>query len=278
MEDSFLKKLYREHQVCPECPTSLEVGTFFTELLGALFPDHSDQKFDSYARFELYLLNLQEALYEMLYQPPNREELHTINKAERFFALLPTIYDWLLQDVEAMYAGDPAAESPREVIRSYPGFYAIAAYRVAHALHNLGVNILPRILTEYAHSKTGIDIHPAAQIGNHFCIDHGTGVVIGATCVIGDHVKLYQGVTLGALSVNKEDALLKRHPTIEDHVVVYSGATILGGETVIGRNSIIGGNTWIISSIAPHSKVYYQPAHTGGIQTDQLPSRNQPSQ
>ena len=168
------------------------------------------------------------------------------------------IYEKLGQDIDAMYEGDPAAKSRDEVIRTYPGFYAIAAYRIAHELHSLGVLGIPRIITEHAHSKTGIDIHPGAKIGDHFCIDHGTGVVIGETSVIGDHVKIYQGVTLGALSVNKEDASKKRHPTLEDNVVVYAGATILGGETVIGKGSVIGGNVWLTSSIPPNSKIYYQ--------------------
>ena len=145
----------------------------------------------------------------------------------------------------------PAAKSREEVIRTYPGFYAVAAYRIAHQLHLLGIQGIPRIITEHAHSKTGIDIHPGAKIGNHFCIDHGTGVVIGETSVIGNHVKIYQGVTLGALSVNKEDATKKRHPTLEDNVVVYAGATILGGGTVIGRGSVIGGNVWLTESVPP---------------------------
>jgi serine O-acetyltransferase len=129
---------------------------------------------------------------------------------------------------------------------------------VAHQLHLLGVRGLPRVITEHAHSKTGIDIHPSAQIGDHFCIDHGTGVVIGETAVIGHHVKIYQGVTLGALSVSKEDAVRKRHPTLEDHVVVYAGATILGGETIIGHHSVVGGNVWLTRSVPPNSKIYYQ--------------------
>ena len=266
MEESFLRHLYDKHQTCPECPTASEVGAFFDELLGVLYPHHTNRQYDSFTRFELHLLNLKEALYEMLYIGPNREHLHASNKAELFFERLPNIYDKLNQDVSSMYAGDPAAESEREVVRSYPGFYAIAAYRVAHELYQLGVKVIPRTLTEHAHSKTGIDIHPAASIGRHFCIDHGTGVVIGATCIIGDHVKIYQGVTLGALSVDKEDAAIKRHPTIEDHVVIYSGATILGGSTTIGHNSIIGGNTWITKSVPPFSKVYYrQAAEVEGI-------------
>lgn len=258
MNDTFLKFLYQQHQACPECPSPAEVSAFFKELLGVLFPDWSERTFESEARFELHVLNLKEALYEMLYMKPNREVMKEANKAEVFFAALPHLYERLLEDRQAMYAGDPAATNLREVTRSYPGFYAIAAYRVANHLHQLGVKIIPRMITEHAHSRTGVDIHPAATIGHHFCIDHGTGIVIGATTHIGDHVKIYQGVTLGALSVDKADAAIKRHPTIEDRVVIYAGATILGGQTVIGHDSIVGGNTWLTRSIAPHSKVYYR--------------------
>jgi serine O-acetyltransferase len=136
---------------------------------------------------------------------------------------------------------------------------------------------IPRVITEHAHSKTGIDIHPGAKIGNHFCIDHGTGVVIGETCVIGNHVKIYQGVTLGALSVNKEDALRKRHPTIEDNTVIYAGATILGGDTIIGHDSIIGGNVWITRSVPPYSKIYYQSNEAKELNRDLVVSTNQVS-
>jgi len=185
---------------------------------------------------------------------------------------MPAIREQIDQDVTAMFEGDPAAKSRSEVIRTYPGFYAIAAYRIAHALHKLGVHGLPRTITEHAHSKTGIDIHPAASVGSHFCIDHGTGVVIGETTVIGNHVKIYQGVTLGALSVSKDDAEKKRHPTIEDHVVLYAGATILGGDTVIGHNSTIGGNVWLTRSVPPHSRVYYQAKmyHVDKDETDMV--------
>ncbi|MCL4167583.1 UNVERIFIED_CONTAM: hypothetical protein GTU68_049689 [Idotea baltica] len=181
-----------------------------------------------------------------------------MQQANDFFTMLPEVYDKIQLDVDAMFQGDPAAKTREEVIRSYPGFYAIAAFRIAHALSKIGVHTIPRMITEHAHSKTGIDIHPNATIGDYFCIDHGTGVVIGETTVIGKHVKLYQGVTLGALSVNKEDAQIKRHPTIEDGVIVYAGATILGGNTVIGKNSIVGGNVWLTKSIDAESKVYYQ--------------------
>jgi serine O-acetyltransferase len=164
-------------------------------------------------------------------------------------------------DVEAAFSGDPAAKSHEEVILAYPCIEAILIHRVAHAFWTLGIPLIPRIMSEYIHSKTGIDIHPGAVIGESFFIDHGTGVVIGETTVIGRHVKMYQGVTLGALSVRKEQGNRKRHPTIEDDVTIYSGATILGGETVIGAGSIVGGNVWLINSIPPGSRVYYQPEH-----------------
>jgi len=166
----------------------------------------------------------------------------------------------LAKDVQAAYDGDPAAGCIDEIILSYPAVYAITAYRAAHELHQMGVPLLPRMLTELVHSRTGIDIHPGAQIGESFFIDHGTGVVIGETTIIGNNVKLYQGVTLGALSFPKDEKgrLIrghKRHPTIEDNVVIYSGATILGGDTVIGERSIIGGNVWLTESVPPGSRV-----------------------
>ena len=162
------------------------------------------------------------------------------------------------KDVEGIYQGDPAAKSHAEITRSYPGFYAIASHRIAHVLYGLNVSLLPRMISELSKSKTGIDIHPGAKIGEYFCIDHGTGVVIGETSIIGNHVKLYQGVTLGALSIAKQDATKKRHPTIEDNVVIYAGATILGGKTTVGKNSVIGGNVWITKSVPAESKLYYK--------------------
>lgn len=159
-------------------------------------------------------------------------------------------------DARAALDGDPAARSTEEVILSYPGLEALLVHRIAHFLYTKGVPIIPRIMSEYVHGRTGIDIHPGATIGEECFIDHGTGVVIGETCVIGTHVKLYQGVTLGALSVKKVMADKKRHPTIENNVTIYAGATILGGETVIGEGSVIGGNTWITESVAPGSRFY----------------------
>jgi serine O-acetyltransferase len=170
-------------------------------------------------------------------------------------AELPSVYDALLEDARATHDGDPAAASVDEVIAAYPGFYATACYRVAHVLHRHGVPLVPRLVTEYAHRETGIDIHPGATIGRAFAVDHGTGVVIGETAVLGDRVRLYQGVTLGALAVAKQLARVKRHPTLEDGVVVYANATILGGDTVVGAGSVVGGNVWLTRSVPPGSVV-----------------------
>lgn len=177
---------------------------------------------------------------------------------EQFIGSLQDVRVHLLADADFILESDPAAKSLEEVIAIYPGFFAIYCYRIAHILNNLAVPLLPRMITEYAHKITGIDIHPGAEIGNPFSIDHGTGIVIGETTKVGNYVKIYQGVTLGALSVDKTRASDKRHPTIEDNVILYAGSTILGGNTVIGRNSIIGGNVWLTESIAPFSVVYHK--------------------
>lgn len=177
--------------------------------------------------------------------------------AKEFIEALPDIQKMMYKDVEAGFAGDPAAHSKGEIIVSYPGLFAIFIYRIAHILYTRNVPMIPRMMTEYAHGKTGIDINSGATIGEYFFIDHGTGVVIGETTIIGNNVKIYQGVTLGALSTRKGQALsgIKRHPTIEDNVTIYSGSSILGGETVIGKGSIVGGNAFITQSIPPHTKV-----------------------
>lgn len=185
-------------------------------------------------------------------------------QAAGFISRVPHVRRLLSQDVKAAYDGDPAARNFDEIILAYPGLYAITVYRLAHELHSLGVRLIPRIMTEHAHSITGIDIHPGAQIGHTFFIDHGTGVVIGETCEIGDNVKIYQGVTLGALSIPRDEQGKvirkgKRHPTIENDVIIYAGATILGGDAVIGHGSIIGGNVWLIESVLPGSKVLNKP-------------------
>ncbi|MGA2407277.1 MAG: serine acetyltransferase [Bacteroidales bacterium] len=177
---------------------------------------------------------------------------------QTLFKNLEKIKKGLLKDAQYILASDPAATQLIEVVAIYPGFFAIYCYRIANFLAKLKVPLFPRMITEFAHRVTGIDIHPLAEIGSPFAIDHGTGIVIGETTKIGNNVKLYQGVTLGALSVDKSKASKKRHPTIEDNVVLYSGCTILGGETVVGRNSIIGGNVWLTESIAPFSVVYHK--------------------
>lgn len=174
-----------------------------------------------------------------------------------FFEKIPKIREYADTDVQAFYEGDPAAYNTNEIILSYPGLYAITVSRIAHELHILGVPLIPRIMTEQAHSTTGIDIHPGATIGKYFFIDHGTGIVIGETTLIGNNVKIYQGVTLGALSTRGGQTLKgkRRHPTIEDNVTIYSGASILGGDTVIGAGAVIGGNCFITSSVSPNTKV-----------------------
>lgn len=178
---------------------------------------------------------------------------------EYFFQSLPVIRSVLSSDVSALLDGDPAARSREEIILSYPGLRAIAIHRVAHFLWTHDVRLIARMMSEYIHSRTGIDIHPGARIGPHFHIDHGTGVVIGETTVIGEHVKIYQGVSLGALSVKKSSLGQRRHPTIEDRVTIYAGATILGGDTLIGHDSVIGGNVWLVHSVQPHSVVTSEP-------------------
>jgi serine O-acetyltransferase len=181
-----------------------------------------------------------------------------------FLSELPAITEMLMKDLQAAYEGDPAAKSLEEIILSYPAFEAISIYRLAHKLYLLKVPLVPRTMTEYAHQKTGIDIHPGATIGSYFFIDHGTGVVIGETCTIGEHVKLYQGVTLGAKSFELDESGnpikgIKRHPDIGNHVVIYAGATVLGGNTVIGDHCTIGGNVWLVHSLEAGKTVYNNP-------------------
>ncbi len=182
--------------------------------------------------------------------------------AYEIIAKIPEIKEALIKDAQAIYEGDPAANSPEEVILSYPGFYAISIYRIAHEFYKRNIPYIPRLMTEYAHEKTGIDIHAGAKIGEYFCIDHGTGIVIGETCTIGARVKIYQGVTLGAKSFELDEngnpvKGIKRHPDIEDECVIYANATILGGNTRIGKGAVIGANVWVTSSVEPGKVVYY---------------------
>ncbi|HMV34718.1 MAG TPA: serine O-acetyltransferase [Turneriella sp.] len=240
----------------PSLPSKDDAGRFIAELLDLLFAgSHLTQQEDP-AAWIAELATLQETLRQLLLPFVESDNRAREISSDFFQAQLPVIYEVLWQDAEAAYAGDPAAQNLQEVVLAYPGFYGVAAYRIAHYLHSLAIPTLPRLLSEHAHEKTGIDIHPGAKIGRSFFMDHGTGIVIGGTSVIADNVKIYQGVTLGALSVDKSLASTKRHPTIEEGVVIYAGATILGGDTIIGRNSVIGGNTWIVESVLPYSVVY----------------------
>jgi len=182
-----------------------------------------------------------------------RKQAETI--VDAFMAKLPELQTKLYKEAEVFSQNDPAANSVEEVIITYPGFFALVVHRISHELYKLKTPIIPRLFSEYAHSKVGVDINPGAQIGHSFYIDHGTGIVIGETTVIGNNVKIYQGVTLGALFVTKELSNKKRHPTIEDNVVIYAGATILGGKTIVGHDSTIGGNAWLTRSVVPYSQV-----------------------
>lgn len=258
MNKDFIDKLYNSHTDCASCPSPEVVCEFFDQLVGTLFPDRSSAKFQSQSEFRLHIDGLKVKFEQILTKNKSNIKGNPHLIIEEFFDRLEEVYVLLKGDVTAIYEGDPAANGVHEVIRSYPGFYAIAAYRIAHLLYDLEISLIPRIITEHAHSKTGIDIHPGAEIGENFFIDHGTGVVIGETTIIGDNVKIYQGVTLGALSVSKEKRYSKRHPTIGDNVIIYSGATILGGETYIGKDSIIGGNVWLTESVPQKSKIYYR--------------------
>lgn len=232
-------------------------GYFGEDTAARMFPG----QFTAYLLNDFYDRMKKQVEIAFLYADQNMEKKEAEEKSENicsnFFRQLPEVQKRLLKDVQAGFDGDPAAKSREEIISSYPGLFAIYVYRLAHILYKDKVPYIPRIMTEYAHGKTGIDINPGAEIGDYFFIDHGTGVVIGETTEIGNNVKLYQGVTLGALSTRQGQQLadVKRHPTIRDNVTIYSNSTVLGGETIIGENTIIGGNTFITSSIPASTKV-----------------------
>jgi serine O-acetyltransferase len=261
MTTDFFNQLFNKQQQKEAVPSNEIISSWASHLIALMYPEQSLCAYTNINEIEEEFNKLKQDLIHIL-NATKACKCDNEAAAERFFDNMPELYRLLNTDVAALLEGDPAAKAKFEVIRAYPGFHALCFYRIAHALFNLDIPYLPRILTEHAHSKTGIDIHPAAQIGEYFFIDHGTGVVIGETAQIGNHVKLYQGVTLGALSVEKSLAFTKRHPTVEDHVLIYSGATILGGETVIGHHSIIGGNVWLTKSIRPYSLVYHSPEIT----------------
>lgn len=249
---TFAERLTRVH-AAHRFPAAFHAwpSRFSDDALGTLFPHFAAE--DAPASIEDRIAILEVRVRDAV-AALGRPELNDSAIAAAFVEGLEGIYDALLADAQALLENDPAAESLDQVIFSYPGFYATAIYRLAHSLHRLGVPLLPRMLSEHAHDRCGVDIHPAAQIGHSFFIDHGTGIVVGESAIIGNRVKLYQGVTLGAHQVHKRLAGTKRHPTIEDDVVVYAHATILGDIT-IGAKSVIGGNTWITEGVPPHSVV-----------------------
>lgn len=238
-----------------EVPPMKQTQQWVKELVNLLFPVKDNANYsqeESEERLELLKLNL------IVLLSPLKKELQDTpeNIADAFFDELPVIYKLLLEDAAIFVKSDPAAEKIEEVMLCYPGFFCLIVHRMAHILYNLKVPVLPRVMNEYAHSKTGIDIHPGASIGRNCFIDHGTGIVIGETSIVGNNVKIYQGVTLGALYVEKGLADTKRHPTIEDNVIIYAGSTILGGNTVVGHDTIIGGNVWLTESVLPFSILY----------------------
>ncbi len=232
-----------------------ELGRGFLE---ALFPQAAERTYETPGTLRDEIDALAAELRSLLRPLEPDMPLSAEAVSDQFLAALPEIHRQLVIDAHAIERGDPAARSVDEVILAYPGFLAIAVHRQAHRFWELGVPLLPRVLSEWAHERTGVDIHPGASLGHPVVIDHATGIVIGETAVIGNNVKLYQGVTIGALSVNKALSSTKRHPTIEDDVVIYANATILGGETVIGRGSVIGGNVWLTESVPPNSIVYHR--------------------
>lgn len=258
MNNTFLQQLYKEHHNIEKFPKQERIYNWSNELLALMFPILCERCIESEQELQDCLNESKETLIDILSRMDEQYQVQPSEIGNQFFDQIDGLYSKVKNDAVAIELGDPAAVSETEVVLTYPGFYAIAFYRIAKVLYDLKVPLIPRLITEYASTKTGIEIHPGAVIGKNFCIDHGSGVVIGATCVIGDNVKLYQGVTLGALSVAKEMADTKRHPTIEDNVIIYSGATILGGETTVGKNSIIGGNVWLTRSIPAGSIVYHQ--------------------
>ncbi|MBK6266302.1 serine acetyltransferase [Marivirga sp. S37H4] len=257
MKESFLEQLLAEHKNSLDCPSPDKITAFYESLVSFLFPDYGNEKITNKESLETKYELLQQEWMTILNQRCKRMQNPAKENASALFNKLENIKIQLEKDVDAMFSGDPAAKSRIEVVKTYPGFKAIAAHRIAHQIYENGFQLIARVISEYAHEKTGVDIHPGAKIGDYFCIDHGTGIVIGETTEIGEYVKIYQGVTLGATSVKKEDASTKRHPTIGNHVVIYANATILGGNTIIGEKCIIGGNSWITKSVPPHTKLYY---------------------
>jgi serine O-acetyltransferase len=253
---TFAKRLSEFNSTnCQEVPSMIQTHHFVDNLVQTLFPIKHNCSVDP-GEIAIEMDRCAIKLRELLYSIRGSLDQSPESLVEAFFNQVPVAFEQLVCDAESLTRFDPASSCVEEIILCYPGFYCITVYRMAHILYKLGIPVLPRVMAEYAHSNTGIDIHPGAQIDSPFFIDHGTGIVIGETAHIGKSVKLYQGVTLGAITVEKNMAKTKRHPTIEDHVIIYAGSTILGGDTVIGHHTVVGGNTWITESVLPHSVVY----------------------
>ena len=252
--NSFFQEIAKQHQRLLILPKKKLIHQFIDELFSVLFSNTS-KSFGSVTIIEEKFAELEIQFNELVldFAPKNDKSIH---QTKTFFAALPNLHKKALNDANTIFAKDPAAKSLEEVLYTYPGFFAIAVYRFSHQIWKQDLKLLARTISEYAHSKTSIEIHPGAQIGDDFAIDHGTGIVIGETAIIGNNVQIYQGVTLGALSVKKGEAFIKRHPTIENNVIIYANSTILGGQTTVGRDSIIGGNVWLTYTI-PHNSVVY---------------------
>ncbi|WP_185853122.1 serine O-acetyltransferase [Blattabacterium cuenoti] len=250
----FLNTIFENNKKRDPFPNKKKSEKFVEALFNFLFT--SDRHIlQNVVYFKENYKKLKNFLYEIFIEL-NIDQKNSDNLSRKFFEELPNIYQTLIKDAYAIFESDPAATVIEEIFISYPGFFATALYRIAHQFWIQKIPIIPRLITEYAHSKTGVDIHASAEIGNAFAIDHGTGIVIGSSTKIGNKVKIYQGVTLGAIHVDKKLSNQKRHPTIEDQVTIYAGATILGGETIVGHDSVIGGNVWLTQSVPPFSIVY----------------------
>lgn len=254
--NSFYQEIANKHQSLLILPQKKVIHQFIEDLFSVLFSNTS-KCFGDLSIIESKFDALEKQFNEIVIDYTSEKD-NSFEETKTFFEALPYLYKKTLNDADTIFAKDPAAKSIEEVLYAYPGFFAIAVYRFSHQLWEQDLKLLARTISEYAHIKTSIEIHPGAQIGNDFAIDHGTGIVIGETTIIGDNVQIYQGVTLGALSVKKEEAFIKRHPTIENNVIIYSNSTILGGQTVVGRDSIIGGNVWLTYTVPSNSVVYHK--------------------
>ncbi|MCP2028986.1 serine O-acetyltransferase [Flavobacterium sp. HSC-32F16] len=254
--NSFYQEIAKQHQELLILPEKKLIHQFIDDLFIILFSNTS-KSYESEATVKYKFNQLRKQFDDLVLDFSLKSEQNK-DQTTVFFDAIPNLHKQALNDSLTILTKDPAAKSLEEVLYSYPGFFAIAVYRFSHQLWKQDLKLLARTISEYAHIKTSIEIHPGAKIGNDFAIDHGTGIVIGETTIIGNNVQIYQGVTLGALSVKKEEAFIKRHPTIEDNVIIYANSTILGGQTTVGRDSIIGGNVWLTYSVPSNSVVYHK--------------------